>query len=151
MLIKANHIDYNTLFIGVIVKCSTFLLVSSVSTKGQTKCCLTVSCFAVIDNQRDSVRKEPSKPSLAKNAIKQTFWSRKSALAARAKIRPPCTLKHRAGNKSTTVCLLTHWIVFLKANCPWIISNGCLQNWSFRAFEILYPVLENASEMDTPF
>ena len=24
-------------------------------------------------------------------------------------------------------------------------------NWSFRAFEILYPVVENASEMDTPF
>ena len=31
-----------------------------------------------------------------------------------------------------------------------LISNGCLQNWSFRAFEILYPVLENASEMPTP-
>ena len=29
--------------------------------------------------------------------------------------------------------------------------NGCLQNWTFRTFEILYPVLENASEMDTPF
>ena len=55
------RIYYNTLFIGVIVKCSTFLLVSSVSTKGQTKCYLTVSCFAVIDNQCDSVRKEPSK------------------------------------------------------------------------------------------
>ena len=39
----------------------------------------------------------------------------------------------------------------LKAICPWIISNGCLQKWSFRAFEILYPVLENASEMDTLF
>ena len=38
-----------------------------------------------------------------------------------------------------------------KAICPWIISNGCLQNWSFRAFEILHPVLENAYEMDTPF
>ena len=38
-----------------------------------------------------------------------------------------------------------------KAICPWIISNGCLRNWSFRASEILYPVLENASEMDTPF
>ena len=49
-------------------------------------------------------------------------------------------------NKSTTVCLLTHWTVFLKAICSWIISNGCLQNWSFRAFEILYPVLKNASE-----
>ena len=54
-------ISYNTLFIGVIVKCSTFLLVSSFSTKGQTKCSLTVSCFAVKDNQRDSIRKEPSK------------------------------------------------------------------------------------------
>ena len=32
-----------------------------------------------------------------------------------------------------------HWTVFLKAICPWIISNGCLQNWSFHAFEILYP------------
>ena len=30
-----------------------------------------------------------------------------------------------------------------------LISNGCLQDWSFREFEILYPVLENASEMDT--
>ena len=29
--------------------------------------------------------------------------------------------------------------------------NGWLQNWSFGTFEILYPVLENASEMDTPF
>ena len=54
-------------------------------------------------------------------------------------------------NKSTKVCLLMHWTIFLKAICPWIISNGCLQNWSFRAFEILYPVLENASEMDIPF
>ena len=31
------------------------------------------------------------------------------------------------------------------------IFDGCLQNWSFHAFKILYPVLENASEMDTPF
>ena len=31
------------------------------------------------------------------------------------------------------------------------LSNGCLQKWSFDTFEILYPVLENASEMDTPF
>ena len=31
-------------------------------------------------------------------------------------------------------------------NFKWLLSN-----WSFRAFEILYPVLENASEMDTPF
>ena len=54
-------------------------------------------------------------------------------------------------NKSTTVCLLTHWTVLLKAVCPWIISNGCLQKWTFRAFEILYPVLGNVSEMDTPF
>ena len=30
-------------------------------------------------------------------------------------------------NKSTTVCLLMHWTVFLKAICPWILSNGCLQ------------------------
>ena len=30
-----------------------------------------------------------------------------------------------------------------------LISNGCLQDCSFREFEILYPVLENASEMDT--
>ena len=29
-------------------------------------------------------------------------------------------------NKSTTVCLLTHWTVLLKAVCPWIISNGLL-------------------------
>ena len=49
-------------------------------------------------------------------------------------------------NKSTTVCLLTHWTVFLKAICPWILSNGCLQKWSFHAFEILHLVLENASE-----
>ena len=39
----------------------------------------------------------------------------------------------------------------LKAICPWTISNVCLQKWSFHAFEILYPVLKNASEMDTPF
>ena len=31
-----------------------------------------------------------------------------------------------------------------------LISNACLQDWSFREFEISYPVLENASEMDTP-
>ena len=54
-------------------------------------------------------------------------------------------------NKSTTVCLLMHWTVFLKAICPWILSNGCLQKWSFRASEILYPVLGNASETDTLF
>ena len=29
-------------------------------------------------------------------------------------------------------------------------SVFCLHNWSFSAFETLYPVLENASEMDTP-
>ena len=40
---------------------------------------------------------------------------------------------------------------FSKAICPWVISNSCLQNWSFRAFEILYPVLENTSVMDTTF
>ena len=42
------------------------------------------------------------------------------------------------------------WTVFLKAISSWTISSGCLQNWSF-AFEILYPILENASVMDTPF
>ena len=31
-----------------------------------------------------------------------------------------------------------------------MISNDCLQNWSFRALEILYLVPENASDMDTP-
>ena len=40
---------------------------------------------------------------------------------------------------------------FCKSNLFLNTSNGCLQNWSFSAFEILYPILENASEMDTPF
>ena len=26
-----------------------------------------------------------------------------------------------------------------------------VENWNFPAFEIIYPVLENAFEMDTPF
>ena len=38
-----------------------------------------------------------------------------------------------------------------KSNLSLNNSNGCLQNWSFCTFEILYPVLEDASEMDTPF
>ena len=72
------RIYYNTLFIGVIVKCSTFLLVSSVSTKGQTKCYLTVSCFAVIDNQWDSIRKEPSKRhwQLSKHSDQESKYAR---------------------------------------------------------------------------
>ena len=32
-------------------------------------------------------------------------------------------------------------------NFKWLLT----QKWSFRAFEILYPVLENASEIDTTF
>ena len=27
-----------------------------------------------------------------------------------------------------------------------MFSNGCIQKWSFDAFEMLYPILENASE-----
>ena len=38
-----------------------------------------------------------------------------------------------------------------KSNLSLNTFSGCLQKRSFRAFEILYPVLENASEMDTPF
>ena len=53
----------------------TFLLVSSVSRSGQTKCYLTVSCFAVIDNQCDSIRKEPSKRNwqLSKHSDQEKF------------------------------------------------------------------------------
>ena len=38
-----------------------------------------------------------------------------------------------------------------KSNLSLNTFSGCFQKRSFRAFEILYPVLENASEMDTPF
>ena len=51
----------------------TFLLVSSVSTSGQTKCYLTVSCFGVIDNQCDSIRKEPSNWQLSKHSDQEKF------------------------------------------------------------------------------
>ena len=46
-----------------------------------------------------------------------------------------------------------------KAVCPWIISNGCLQKWSFRAFEIPlsrnrlwneYPVLNQELQNHDP-
>ena len=43
------------------------------------------------------------------------------------------------------VCILNH---IFKSNLS--LNNGCLQNWSFCAFKILYPFLENSSEMDTP-
>ena len=48
-------------------------------------------------------------------------------------------------NKSRTVCLLTHWTVFLKAIFPWIFQMAAYKTElrSFRAFEILYPVLWN--------
>ena len=70
-----------------------------------------------------------------------------SALAARAKIRPPCTLKHRVRQEYNSLLVNALNRIF-KSNLSlnnWIISNGCLQNWTFHAFEILYPVLENAT------
>ena len=81
-----------------------------------------------------------------------TLWTRsESALAGRTKIRPPCTLKRRVQQEYNSLLVNALNRIF-KSNLSlkWI-SNGCLQNWSFRAFEILYPVLENTSEMDTTF
>ena len=72
-----------------------------------------------------------------------------SALAARTKIRPPCTLKHRVQQEYNSLLVNA-----LNRNFK---SNMSLNNFKwlptklgFRAFEILNPVLGNASEMDTP-
>ena len=117
-------------------------------------------CFFIISNNFKQKKKPWSTILSPSPSPSGTFWTRsrlpraylskmaESALAARAKICPLCTLKHRVQQEYNS--LLTHWTVFLKAICPWMISNDCLQNWSFRTFEILYLVPENASEMDTP-
>ena len=116
-------------------------------------------CFFIISNNFKQKIKPWSTILSPSPSPSGTLWTRsrlprvylskiaESALPARAKIRPPCTLKHRVQQEYNS--LLTHGTVFLKAICPWIISNDCLQNWSFHTFKVLYPVLENDSEMDT--
>ena len=73
-----------------------------------------------------------------------------SALVARAKIRPPCTLKHRVPQEYNSLLVNAFNRIF-KSNQSLNNFKWLLQNWRFRAFEILYTALENASEMDTSF
>ena len=73
-----------------------------------------------------------------------------SAPVARAKIRPPCTLKHRVPQEYNSLLVNAFNRIF-KSNQSLNNFKWLLQNWRFRAFEILYTALENASEMDTSF
>ena len=73
-----------------------------------------------------------------------------SALVARAKIRPSCTLKHRVPQEYNSLLVNAFNRIF-KSNQSLNNFKWLLQNWRFRAFEILYTALENASEMDTSF
>ena len=73
-----------------------------------------------------------------------------SALAALAKIRPPCTLKHGVQQEYNSL-LVNVLNSFFKSNLSsnnlkWLLTKlelSCVRN--------IIPVLENASEMDTPF
>ena len=105
-------------------------------------------CFFIISNKPVSISLGYIMDSFQTSAAYLSKMA-ESALAARAKMHPPCTLKHRLQqeNNSLLVNALNR-----KAFCPRIISNGCLQNWSFRAFEPLkwYPVLKQELQNHDP-
>ena len=94
----------------------------------------------------------PSGTSWTRSRLPRAYLSKmaESALSTRAKIRPPCTLKHRVQQEYNSL-LVNALNRFFKSNLSLNNFKWLLTNWSFRAFEILYPFLENASEMDTPF